>query len=88
MLYEMHAGHAPFVDDDPMWIYQKILNAKPRYPNDFDDNLKSLVRHLLRRDLSKRYGSLTAGAGDIKNHRALAGINFQELLNKTLPAPY
>ena len=32
LIYEMHAGHAPFTDDDPMNIYKKIINTKPRYP--------------------------------------------------------
>ena len=32
LLYEMHAGYPPFQDDDPMSIYNKILNSKPRYP--------------------------------------------------------
>lgn len=69
LIYEMHAGHAPFVDDDPMNIYKKIINTKPRYPEGFDKDLKSLVKHLLRRDLSKRFGNLVGGVNDIKEHR-------------------
>lgn len=69
LIYEMHAGHAPFVDDDPMNIYKKIINTKPRYPEGFDSKLKSLVKHLLRRDLSKRFGNLVSGVSDIKDHR-------------------
>ena len=66
LVYEMLAGYPPFQDDDPMNIYRKIINTKPRYPDGFDSNLKSLVKHLLRRDLSKRFGNLQAGAEDIK----------------------
>lgn len=69
LIYEMHAGHAPFVDDDPMNIYKKIINTKPKYPDGFDSKLKSLVKHLLRRDLSKRFGNMVNGVADIKEHR-------------------
>jgi serine/threonine protein kinase len=88
LIYEMHAGHAPFTDDDPMNIYKKIINTKPRYPEGFDSKLKSLVKHLLRRDLSKRFGNLVGGVSDIKDHRYFQAISYPELLAKRIPAPY
>jgi protein kinase A len=61
LIYEMHAGFAPFTDDDPLNIYKKIINTKPKYPEGFDKEAKSIIKHLLRRDLSKRYGNLVRG---------------------------
>ena len=57
----MIAGIDPFNDDDPMLIYQKILKGKLKFPSSFDANAKSLVKHLLEADLSKRYGNLKGG---------------------------
>jgi hypothetical protein len=37
---------------------------------------KSFVKHLLRRDLSKRYGNLKNGVQDIKGHRFYEKINW------------
>jgi hypothetical protein len=54
----MHAGIDPFNDDDPMGIYKNILRGKVQFPNNFDKDAKSLVKHLLVSDLSKRYGNL------------------------------
>ena len=88
LIYEMHAGHAPFLDDDPMNIYKKIINTKPKYPEGFDSKLKSLVKHLLRRDLSKRFGNMVGGVNDIKEHRFFESINWNELLAKKIDAPY
>ena len=88
LLSEMRAGHAPFVDDDPMNIDKKIINTKPRYPDGFDSKLKSLVKHLLRRDLSKRYGNLVGGVSDIKDHRFFQAISQPEMLAKRIQAPY
>jgi protein kinase A len=36
LVYEMLAGFPPFQDDDPMNIYRKIINTKPKYPDGFD----------------------------------------------------
>ena len=67
LLYEMIAGIDPFNDEDPMLIYQKILKGKIKFPSSFPSNAKSLVKHLLTQDLSKRYGNLKGGVDDIKN---------------------
>ena len=71
-----------------MNIYRKIINTKPRYPDGFDKRLQSLTKHLLRRDLSKRYGNLKDGAEDIKKHRFFEDINFEDLVAKKIVAPY
>lgn len=76
LIYEMHAGHAPFTDDDPMNVYKMIINTKPKYPDGFDKELKSLTKHLLRRDLSKRFGNMVGGVSDIKTHRFFKGLDW------------
>ena len=44
-----------------MQIYQNILSGKLKFSTVFDQDAKSLVRHLLEHDLSKRYGNLKNG---------------------------
>lgn len=84
----MIAGIDPFADDDPLVIYQNILKGKLHFPKGFDNDAKSLVKHLLVNDLSKRYGNLKNGVNDIKNHRYLNSINFNNLLTKKISPPY
>ena len=50
-----------FAYDDPMITYQNILSGKLRFTKGFDSDAKSLVKHLLTSDLSKRYGNLKSG---------------------------
>lgn len=88
LLYEMIAGIDPFSDDDPMMVYQKILKGKIKFPSSFDSNAKSLVKHLLEADLTKRYGNLKGGVNDIKGHRVFKNLDFTQLLAKQLSAPY
>lgn len=61
LIYEMIAGIDPFNDDDPMAIYQNILRGIIKFPRKFDRDARSLVKHLLQADLSKRYGNLKNG---------------------------
>ena len=88
IIYEMIAGIDPFADDDPMIIYQNILKGKFHFPKGVDNDAKSLVRHLLVADLSKRYGNLKNGVNDIKHHRYMNTINFNNLLSKKISPPY
>eukprot|EP01029_Cantina_marsupialis_P017125 TRINITY_DN3848_c0_g1_i1.p1 TRINITY_DN3848_c0_g1~~TRINITY_DN3848_c0_g1_i1.p1 ORF type:complete len:324 (-),score=85.45 TRINITY_DN3848_c0_g1_i1:645-1616(-) len=87
LMFEMLAGQPPFVDDDPMGIYQQILAGKVHFPRYFDRSAKSLIRKLLTSDLTKRYGCLRDGAEDIKRHRWFSGLDFKALLQRKLVAP-
>ena len=62
LMYEMLAGYAPFYDEDPLGIYQKILEGKLKFPWHFDRHSKDLIKKLLTADLSKRLGNLKARA--------------------------
>ena len=68
LIYEMHTGYDPFSegeDEDIMEIYRKILKGKVPFPSIFDreaKDAKSLIKHLLVNDLSKRYGNLKNGS--------------------------
>uniref|UniRef100_A0A7S1QAA8 cGMP-dependent protein kinase n=1 Tax=Alexandrium catenella TaxID=2925 RepID=A0A7S1QAA8_ALECA len=88
LIFEMIVGYPPFVDEDPMGIYQKILSGKIVFPKLFDKNAKTLVKKLLTADLGKRYGNLKAGVDDIKMHKWFREISWADLLEKRLPAPF
>ena len=51
-------------------------------------NAKSLVKHLVVADLSKRYGNLKRGVNDIKKHRWFKSLDWQALVEKRIPVPY
>ena len=61
-MYEMLAGYPPFYDEDPLGIYQKILEGKIKFPWHFDRHSKDLIKKLLTADLTKRLGNLKARA--------------------------
>jgi serine/threonine protein kinase len=88
LIYEMIVGYPPFVDEDPMGIYQKILAGKIAFPKLFHKEAKGLVKKLLQADLGKRYGNLKSGADDIKQHKWFKDLDWNDLLEKKIPAPF
>eukprot|EP00812_Abedinium_dasypus_P001185 NODE_1142_length_1232_cov_325.703483.p1 GENE.NODE_1142_length_1232_cov_325.703483~~NODE_1142_length_1232_cov_325.703483.p1 ORF type:complete len:278 (+),score=91.45 NODE_1142_length_1232_cov_325.703483:3-836(+) len=88
LTYEMSVGFPPFVDQDPMGIYKKILAGKVSFPKSFDKHAKNLVKRLLTADLGKRYGNLRNGAGDVKQHKWFKAIVWDQLIEKKLPAAF
>lgn len=87
LIYEMIVGYPPFVDEDPMGIYQKILRGKIVFPRIFDNDAKGLVKKLLTADLGKRFGNLKNGVDDIKQHKWFNTVNWQDLYDKKVGAP-
>ena len=88
LIYEMLVGIDPFNDPDPMTMYQKILKGALRFPKSVDSDSKSIIKHLLESDLSKRYGNLKNQAQDVKDHRFFDHINWQSLEEKAIQPPY
>ena len=85
--YEMLVGQPPFVDDDPLKVYQQVLAGKLAFPRYIDKNAKSLIKKLLTADLTKRYGCLKSGADDVMKHKWFTGFDFQALLDRKLESP-
>jgi len=87
LMYEMLAGYPPFYDEDPLGIYQKILEGKIKFPWHFDRHSKDLIKKLLTADLTKRLGNLKNGAEDVKKHKWFAAQNFTDLEEKKITPP-
>lgn len=84
LLFELLAGYPPFFDDNPLGIYEKILNGKFSFPPHIDFVAKDLIKRLLTADLSKRLGNLKAGTEDIKNHRWFDGVDWEAVKRKEI----
>ena len=87
-IYEMLVGYPPFIGQDTMGTYQKILSGKYSFPKYVDVNGKHLVKNLLQADLTKRFGNLRNGIQDIKDCSFFGGLDWDCLLEKKIPAPY
>ncbi|XP_072504961.1 cAMP-dependent protein kinase catalytic subunit beta isoform X4 [Notamacropus eugenii] len=88
LIYEMTAGYPPFFADQPIQIYEKIISGKVRFPSHFSSELKDLLRNLLQVDLTKRFGNLKNGVGDIKHHRWFSAIDWIAIFQRKVEAPF
>ena len=87
LLYEMLHGDPPFMDEDPLCIYQQILSGKLRFPRNYDKAAKSLTKKLLSSDLTRRFGCLKMGVFDIKMSKFFASFPWDQLLSRSLVPP-
>ena len=88
LLYELLLGMDPFNDEDPILIYQNTLKGKVLFPSKIAPAAKSLIKHLLEPDFTKRYGSLKAGISDIKTHRFFKDVEWSTLHKYKIKASY
>lgn len=88
LLYEMVAGFSPFWAEQQMQIYEKILEGRLRFPSGFSTDLKDLVKRLLQKDLTYRYGNLKNGVEDIKDHRWFMETDWMAIFNREVAAPF
>lgn len=79
---------APFFDDNQFKLYEKIVTCKPVYPSYFSEEVVDLLKHLLTPDLSRRYGNLKAGSQDVIDHPWFKSIDFKQLENRQIKAPF
>jgi len=87
LVFEMLAGYPPFYDDEPLRIYQKILQGNIKWPYHFSADAKDFISQLLVADPSKRLGSSKRGAATIKEHPWFKTVDWQDIVSCALKAP-
>ena len=81
-MYELIMGRPPFMHADTYEVFKMTLREKIPFPKGFPSDAKSLIRHLTAHNLSKRYGNLVNGSGDIRSHRFFNGIDFASIASQ------
>ena len=56
LIFEMLAGYPPFYDDNPIGIYQKIMDGYYEFPPHIEPKARDLIRSFLCADRSLRMG--------------------------------
>ena len=87
LIYEMLASFPPFVADDPIETYRKIIRGRIRFPRYFSTDVRELIKGLLHNKPTRRLGILKGGAMNIKKHSWYKHFNWNSLNEGTMPAP-
>lgn len=89
LTFECLTGGTPFVSDDPMAGYRKIIKCKVDWPSYFRPDAKDFINKLLCVKETKRLGCLKGGSLDVRKHKWFNGhIDFKKLEAKEMSAPY
>ncbi|GMT20647.1 hypothetical protein PFISCL1PPCAC_11944, partial [Pristionchus fissidentatus] len=84
LIYEMTTGSYPFEDDETPKLEEKIVAGKVEYPSHCSPQLTNLLENLLQVDPEMRFGSLTNGIADIKNHDWFGWMEWSSLNQRTV----
>ena len=79
---------SPFLGEDEDEIYDAILASEPSYPTEMPQDSVSILQKLLVRDPEQRLGSGPEDALEVMRHDFFKGINWDDLYNKRIPAPF
>jgi serine/threonine protein kinase len=88
LLHEMSTGNLPFIDSDPMKLYQKIKKGKIHFSKNINKNVKNLIKHFLNPDKYKRLGCTKKGIYEIVQHPFFENFDWEGLLHRNLKPPF
>ncbi len=79
---------SPFRGEDEDEIYDAILADEPLYPIHMPRDSVSILQKLLTREPELRLGSGPTDAQEIMSHAFFKNINWEDVYNKRVPAPF
>ncbi|OAK99411.1 Pkinase-domain-containing protein [Phaeosphaeriaceae sp. SRC1lsM3a] len=87
LVYEFLVGQPPFWDQNPMKIYEQIVEGKVRFPSAMSPDARDLISGLCTVDTSKRLGNISGGAGRVKSHPWFKNIDWDRLYRREVNGP-
>eukprot|EP01063_Lacrimia_lanifica_P020239 TRINITY_DN2756_c0_g1_i1.p1 TRINITY_DN2756_c0_g1~~TRINITY_DN2756_c0_g1_i1.p1 ORF type:complete len:889 (+),score=295.48 TRINITY_DN2756_c0_g1_i1:100-2766(+) len=85
VMYEMLVGATPFQGGDSLQdMFLRIMEESIRFPSVVTKPAREFVTACLERDMNKRLCALSV----CKHWKLFKGINWQDLRNRKIPAPY
>ena len=88
LTFECLTGVTPFVCEDQMESYRRIIKCQIKYPKSFSKGACEYLDRLLVADPKKRLGCLKGGPADVKKLSWFDGLDWKAQYDKTLPAPH
>eukprot|EP00535_Pseudo-nitzschia_heimii_P000106 CAMPEP_0197183386 /NCGR_PEP_ID=MMETSP1423-20130617/7790_1 /TAXON_ID=476441 /ORGANISM="Pseudo-nitzschia heimii, Strain UNC1101" /LENGTH=799 /DNA_ID=CAMNT_0042633963 /DNA_START=112 /DNA_END=2511 /DNA_ORIENTATION=- len=90
LIFEMLVGQSPFYlyGTDQVSLFKRIVMVKYSCPSKVNDDAKDVIKKLLTRRQASRFGNLSRGHLDIKDHAWFATMDFEKLKSRKLKAPW
>jgi len=90
LIYEMLVGQSPFYlyGTDQVSLFKRIVMVKYQCPAYVSDEAKDVIKKLLTRRQASRFGNLSRGYLDVKEHDWFKTLDFKKLNARKLKAPW
>ena len=87
LIYEFLVGQPPFWDQNPMKIYEQIVEGRVRYPSAMSHDARDIIGGLCTVDVSKRLGNVQGGAATVKAHPWFKNIDWDAVYHRKMQGP-
>lgn len=87
LIYEFLVGQPPFWDQNPMKIYEQIVEGRVRYPSAMSPDARDIIAGLCTVDPAKRLGNIKGAAGTVKAHPFFKNIDWDALYHRKMKGP-
>ena len=89
LLFEMLCGLPPFYVENLDKMYELIKTSPVKFPKriTLQEETKDIIKKLLEKNPKKRLGS-NGGLEEIKKHPFFAGVQWEMIEQKKVPAPF
>lgn len=90
LIFELVTGYTPFYQKgiDQGTLFKNISRCRYKLPSKLPTHVTDIVSGILVRQSSKRLGCRAGGAEDLRNHPWFDNIDFDDLVAKSIKAPW
>ncbi|KAL4821122.1 kinase-like domain-containing protein [Aspergillus spinulosporus] len=87
LIYEFLVGQPPFWDQNPMRIYEQIVEGHIRYPSNMSPAAQNIISLLCKTNPAERLGHISGGSARVRTHPFFADINWDDLFYRRIKGP-
>ncbi|KAL4895462.1 kinase-like domain-containing protein [Aspergillus ambiguus] len=87
LIYEFLVGQPPFWDQNPMRIYEQIVEGHIRFPQSMSPAAQNIISLFCKTNPTERLGYISGGAARVKSHPFFEGINWDDLFYRRIKGP-
>ncbi|EAW17931.1 cAMP-dependent protein kinase [Aspergillus fischeri NRRL 181] len=87
LIYEFLVGQPPFWDQNPMRIYEQIVEGRLRFPPNMSPAAQNIISCLCKTNPSERLGHISGGSARVKAHPFFEDINWDDLFHRRMKGP-
>ncbi|RMJ27377.1 hypothetical protein PHISP_01757 [Aspergillus sp. HF37] len=80
LIYEFLVGQPPFWDQNPMRLYEQIVEGHVRFPQNMSHAAQNVISLLCKTNPTERLGYISGGSARVKAHPFFGDIDWDDLL--------